>query len=148
MILEHRLIEHERQNSRRNQINSSPAFWMKITQLMSKPGFTHRNDRCDSFSRIDYFVTSDPLYRHTQQNINMSVCNWITNKDHARITLSFIIGQYTENAPEQYGKAWSIPQPDLCKITPSLAIQCKKEANQSIHKLNLEFETAMKIVTI
>jgi exonuclease III len=48
----------------------------------SKAGFTHKDSRCDSFSRIDYFIASSLLFKNAQ-NLNMSICNWY----QTRITL-------------------------------------------------------------
>ena len=113
------------------------------TLFPSKPGYTHRDDRYKSFSRIDYFIASKSLFDQTKTT-NMSICNWESSKDHARIILSLVLRQYSENSSEQYGTAWSIPQPKLWNLTSAQRLACKLEANQVLQRTQEDFELALQ----
>jgi hypothetical protein len=77
------------------------------------------------------------------KNTNMSICNWATNKDHARIILSITLDQFSTSTAENYGKAWSIPQPNLQKITDAQASICKEQAEVVFGNLLLKFEESI-----
>jgi exonuclease III len=103
------------------------------------PGFTHRNDKKSSFSRLDYFIISNSLML-LASSPQMAIGNWEGTKDHARISLSLPLKMHPLQPHQPSGKAWSIPQPELKRINPEKVGICKRELNVHLQRILLDLQ--------
>jgi hypothetical protein len=59
--------------------------------------------------------------------------------------MSFTLDNRSNDSSDRPGQAWSIPQPELKRITPEQAAACKKEANLRLKDLQVKFRKALEV---
>jgi exonuclease III len=122
------------------EVNNGIDLWRTLHP--NKHGFTYRNDSCTSFSRLDYFVLSQPLFSFASKT-DMQIGNWESKRDHARITLTLALptsGYWDQSATAR----WSVSQPRLWNLTIDQRSSCKERAEESFKALEAEFKLALQ----
>ena len=105
------------------------------------PGFTYRNAKQTSFSRLDYFLVSSSTRIQASWN-EMEIGNWEPQKDHCRISLRLGMPDLS-GGKEESGKAWSIPQPELRNITSEQIELCKERVNERLKLMEKDYSATL-----